>query len=160
MKATNKRARIAIAVTESSPVSTLWQEVLQHLTGSQADLLALFIADDRWHRAASLPFTREISLVGGTIADFTTHRANQLVDEAATRAQQQIRELAAEAGLPLGFEVLSESDEERIQGLIAGARDVLIAPSYLATRPIFSQLRKTDCRIVLIESKKEDNEQV
>lgn len=156
MNRNSERTRIAIAVTESSPMKELWRAALQHLSDPQAELTALFVADDRWHRAASLPFTLEISRIGGAVAKFTAIRAEQVSQEAATRARQLMLELASEAGLALAFEILPESDQERIRELVAGARNVLIAPAYIASRPIYAQFKKLDCRIVLIEAKEED----
>jgi hypothetical protein len=158
MNRNSKRTRIAIAITESSPVTRLWRAALRYSSDSQVEFTALFVTDDRWHRAASLPFTREISRIGGTTADFTTRRAKQVSDEAATRAQERMEDLASEAGLPLGFEILSESDQERVRDLVTGTRNVLIAPSFLSNRPILAQLEKFDCRIVLIEATEENGE--
>jgi hypothetical protein len=156
MSTNRETTRIAIAVTESSPVKQLWRAALRYLSNSEAELTALFVADDRWHRAASLPFTCEISRIGGAIANFTAQRAEQVSNEAATRAQRRMEELASEAGLALGFEVLSESDQERVRELVAGAQNILIAPSFMASRSIFAQFEKLDCRIVLIEATEED----
>lgn len=158
MSARSDRTRIAIAVTESSPLDELWRAALEYLADPQAELTALFVCDDRWHRAASLPFTCEISRLGGAIAKFTAVRAEQISNEAAGRARQLMQELATEAGKALGFEILPESDEERIRELVAGARNVLIAPSHIASRPIYAQFQKLDCRIVLIEAKEEERE--
>lgn len=158
MSRNSETTRIAIAVTESSPVKQLWRAALAHFSDSQAELTALFVADDRWHRAASLPFTCEISRIGGAVADFTVHRAEQVSNEAMMRAQRLMEDLAAEAGLALGFEVLSESDQERIRDLIAGAQNILIAPSFMTGRPIFAQFEKLDCRIVLIETAEKGRE--
>jgi hypothetical protein len=158
MKAKSESMRITIAVSESSPVQQLWRAALRFLSDSPAELTALFVADDRWHRAASLPFTCEISRIGGAVADFTVHRAEQVSTEAVTRAQRRMEDLASEAGLALAFEVLSESDQERIRELVAGARNVLIAPSFMTSRPIFAQLKELDCRIVLIETPDKDRE--
>jgi len=155
MKPNSETMRIAIAVTELSPVQQLWRAALRHLSDSQAELMALFVTDDRWHRAASLPFTCEISRVGGAIADFTTQRAEQVSSEAATRAQRRMEDLASEAGLALGFKVLSESDQDRISELVDRTPNILIAPSFITSRPIFAQFRKLDCRIVLIEATEE-----
>ncbi len=153
-KADNK-VRIVIAITEFTPVGLLWREVLQRRHESTAELLALFVADDRWHRAASLPFTREISRVSGVDENFTMRRARQVHDEAIHRTQRRMQELASEADLVLMFEVLPESGLQRIQDLVAGSQDILIAPSFLSTRPFFAELQKLDCKIELIEVKEE-----
>ena len=133
----------------------LWREALQRLRESRAELLALFVADDRWQRAASLPFTREISRISGTDADFTLRRASQVHEEAINRTRYRMQELASEADLALMFEVLRESDQQRIRELVAGSQNILIAPSFITGRPLFAELQNLGCRIVLIEAKEE-----
>lgn len=154
-KRSDKKPRIVIAVTELAPVHQLWSAALKLLAESRAELLAVFITDDRWHRAASLPFTREISRISGMDEDFTARRAIQVHDEAIHRTQIQIQELASRADLKLVFEVLAESDQQRVRELVTGSNDTLIAPSVIGTRPLFEELRKLGCRIVLIETRKE-----
>jgi hypothetical protein len=144
-------ARIVIAVTELAPLQKLWREALHHLGETRAELLTLFVADDQWHRAASLPFTREISRAGGVDVDFTLQRARQVHEESINRVKRRMQELAAEADLPLAFKVLPESDQQRIMEFIGGPQNVLIAPSFITRRPLFRELQKLDCRIVLIE---------
>jgi hypothetical protein len=151
MKKTNDKLRVLIAITESSPVSALWRAALNLLSESPAELVALFVDDERWRRAASLPFTREISRIGGTEADFTVQRAEQVYREAIRRMQQRIEELASKADLAFGFEVLSEFDQKRIQELVGKGQNVLIAPSFIRTRPIYTHLTRLDCRIHLID---------
>ncbi len=158
MNANSETLRIAIALTESGPMQQLWRAALRYLSDSHAELVALFVVDDRWHRAASLPFTCEISRIGGAVADFTVHRAEQVSEEAVTRARRRMEDLASEAGLALAFEVLSESDQECVRELVADARSILIAPSFITNRPIFAQLEKLDCQVVLIEATEEDRE--
>jgi len=68
--------RVIIAVTELAPVQQMWGEALQFLDESRAEIHAVFVEDERWYRAASLPFTREISRVSGVTADFTMQRAS------------------------------------------------------------------------------------
>jgi hypothetical protein len=65
MVKTEMKHRVVIAVTETSPVARLWDAALRLLRESPADLVALYVEDDRWHRVASLPFTREILRSGG-----------------------------------------------------------------------------------------------
>jgi len=141
--------RVVIAVTELAPVQQMWGEALQLLEESRAELHALFVEDERWHRAASLPFTREISRVSGMDVDFTIQRAIELHKEAIDRAQEQLQQLAAESEHELAFEVLPESDQERIKDLVAGVRCVVIAPA-LADQPVFEELKKLSCRVLLI----------
>jgi hypothetical protein len=158
MRKTDDTARIVIAVTEFTLVHQLWREALQRLRKSRAELFALFVTDDRWHRAASLPFTREISKVSGMDADFTLRRASQVHEEAIDRTQCRMEELASEADLALIFEVLRESDQKRIHELVAGSQNILIAPSFMTRQPLFAELQKLDCRIVLIEAEEESDE--
>lgn len=143
--------RVIIAITELAPVQPLWREALQHLQESHAELLALFLADDQWHRAASLPFTREISRLSGTDVDFTAKRASEVHKEAVERAQRQLHKLAADANRKLAFEVLAESDQNKVREIVTETRTILIMPSELAERPIFADLQKSGCRVVLIK---------
>lgn len=155
MKTTDDRLRVVIAVTESSPLTALWRAAMNLLGESPAELVALFVDDDRWRRAASLPFTREISRIGGAVADFTVERAEEVNKEAITRTRRRIEQLASKANLALAFEVLRESDQNRIQELVGSGQNVLIAPSFITTRPIYAHLTRLDCRLLLIEAAEE-----
>ena len=155
MKTTDDRLRVIIAVTESGPLAALWCAAMNILNESPAELVALFVDDDRWRRAASLPFTREISRIGGAVADFTAQRAEQVNKAAITQTQRRIEQLASKADLALAFEVLPESNQKRIQELIGGGQSVLIAPSFITTRQIYAHLTRLDCRILLIEGVEE-----
>lgn len=150
MKKSDERARILIAVTETSPVAELWRAALER-HDEDAELVALFVSDDRWHRAASLPFTREISRLGA-VADFTRQRADQLYKESAARIRQSIVELAEETDLVPEFEELSERDAARLEELAAGARSILIASSRITREPIYTHISRLDCRIELVEA--------
>ncbi len=141
--------RILIAVTESSPITELWQAVLSR-RGIASEIVALYIADDRWHRAASLPFTREISRLG-VVANFTRQRAEEINRATVVGIEQRIKGLAEEANLALAFEELSESNAERLEELAAGERSVLIAPALITRQPIYTQMVRLGCRIELIE---------
>lgn len=156
MNKSDASRRVVIAITESSPLPELWREAMNLLSESPAELMALFMDDERWRRAASLPFTREISRVSGTAADFTAQRAEQLNREAITRMQQRIEKLAEEAELALAFEVLPESDQKRIEELVGTAQNVLIASSFIKKRPIYTHLTRCDCQILLIEGSHEN----
>ncbi len=145
--------RIVIAVTEMSPVQHLWHEALQLLEESRAELHALFVEDEKWHRAATLPFTREISRFSGIDADFTLQRAMEVHRQAIERAQRQFRQLAEEAERELTFEVLQESDRERARHLAEDGECLVIAPADLADEPLVRDLRERGCRIVLIDGK-------
>jgi hypothetical protein len=143
--------RVVIAITELAPVQQMWGEALQFLEESRAELHALFVEDARWHRAASLSFTREISRVSGIDADFTLQRAIEVHKEVIDRAQQQLQQLAAESEHELAFEVLPESDQGRIRDLVAGNQCIVIAPEVLADQPVCKVLQELGCRIVLIK---------
>ncbi len=145
-----ERVRILIAVTESSPVGELWQAMLRR-RGAAREVIALYITDDRWHRAASLPFTREISRLG-VVADFTRQRAEELEREAVIGTERRIKALAAEANLALAFEKLSESNAERLEELTTGEHSILIASQLITREPIYSRISCLDCRIELIET--------
>lgn len=145
-------ARLVIAVTQFAPLQALWREALQHLRDPKTEVLALFVADDQWHRAASLPFTREISRFSGGAADFTLQRAGEVHEGAIAAARRRMQELAAEAKLRLHFEVLYESDEHRVVEVVAGPQNIVIAPSVIATKPLLVSLRKVGCRVVLIDA--------
>lgn len=142
---------VVIAITELAPVQRIWRAALQFIEESRAELHALFVEDERWHRAASLPFTREISRVSGADADFTVQRAIEVHKEAIDRAQRQLQQLAAESERELAFEVLAESDQKRIRDLVANGDCIVIAPEVLAEQPVFRELQELGCRIVLIE---------
>ena len=158
MKMNDDRYRILIAVTETSPLSELWSAAVERHSETQGDLVAVFVSDDRWHRAASLPFTREISRVGAISEDFTAARADQVAREAADRARQRIEQLAAEAQLELSFEEISESEPRRIERLIGGTKSVLILPANIRNRPVYAVLQRLECHIVLIETTETENE--
>lgn len=146
--------RVVIAITELAPVQTVWREALQYLQESHAELLALFLADDHWHRAASLPFTREISRLSGVDVDFTLQRASEVHKEAIDRAHRQLQKLAAEANRKFAFEVLPENDQDRVRDIVAKTetQTILIVPATLANRPLIAELAKSGCRIVLINA--------
>ena len=156
MKTTDDRLRVVIAITESSPLEALWRAAMKLMSESPAELMALFVDDERWRRAASLPFTCEVSRIGGAVVDFTVQRAEQVNKEAIARMQHRIEQLASKANLALGFEVLPESDQKRIKELVGSGQNVLIAPSFITTRPIYAHLTRLDCRILLIEATEEN----
>lgn len=142
--------RIVIAITELAPVQQIWGEALQFLEETRAELHAVFVEDERWHRAASLPFTREFSRVSGVDADFTLQRAIEVHKEVIDRAQRQLQQLAAEAQHELAFEVLPETDQERIRDLVVDGQCIVIAHTDLADQPLFEELQELGCRVVLI----------
>lgn len=153
MSRRNDKRRVLIAVTEASPVTKLWQAAVEQVTELEpAELVAVFVSDDRWQRAASLPFTREISRTSGASADFTHRRAEQVDSETVSRKRRQIRRLAAESNLSPVFETLSEFDTVRIEELIGVGENLLIAPALIRLRPIYAELTRLKCRIVFVET--------
>ena len=144
--------RIMLAITESSSLSELWAAVEAHLASEPAELITLYLSDDRWHRAASLPFTREITRLGGRSADFTPQRADQVGKDAMNRAHAQLRQLATAARIELAFEMLQESELARLQEFVTSESDVLIAPAFFKGQPVYAELSRLKCRLLLIGS--------
>ena len=144
--------RIMLAITESSSLSDLWAAVENHLTSEPAELITLYLSDDRWHRAASLPFTREITRFGGRRAEFTPQRADQVGQDAMQRAYAQLRQLATDASIELAFEMLQENELTRLQEFVTSESDVLIAPAFFKGQPVYAELTRLKCRLLLIDS--------
>ncbi len=143
--------RVVIALTEACPVTALWDAALEALKGSRAELYAIFLHDERWQRAASLPFTREVPASGGAATDFTATRAAELVESAAASLRKAINELATEAGLAVAFEVVPETDQAGVMTLLTSKTSIVVVPSVLAKHPIFIELQRADLQVVLIE---------
>ncbi len=146
----DEKLRVVIALTETSCVFSLWQAAIERSAHAPADLVALFLADERLQRAASLHFTREFPKIGGTPLDFTLQRAEKIGRETARQARQHIEKLAAEAGAKVAFEFLSEPDRSRLSEIIGGQQSLLIAPEIIAARPIYVHFIELGCRIELI----------
>lgn len=152
MSTSDESLRVVIALMESSPVAGLWHAAMQAVSGSPAELIALYLHDERWQRAASLPFTREISTVGGSSSDFTSRRAEQLLATTASHLQTRIEQLATEAGLSIAFEVLPESGQVQARALVGRGKNIVIGPSILVEHPVYAELIQLDLQILLIES--------
>lgn len=144
------RRRVVVAVTETAPIDALWRVTTQWLTTPDVELVSLYVADDRWQRAASLPFTREFLRTGGPAAVFTLQRAQQVHDAAVKRVRERMQKLAADANRPLVFEILTEADEYRLQEILGRGTTVIIAPSLIAREPVFMRLSQFDTRIELV----------
>ena len=151
MAETEGRTRIVIAVTEPAEVGGLWETAMQRLGEHKSELLAVFLNDERWLRAASLPFTREFSRFGGAAADFTPARAERLSRDTIADVERSIRELATKASLPLSFRVLSDAESSRIVDVVGEGNTLFIASSRLASQPVYAVLTKTQWRVELIE---------
>lgn len=154
----NEMRRIMLAVTETTSLPELWAAVMEHLAETPAELITVFVSDDRWRRAASLSFTREISRIGGSSCEFTPQRAEQLGREAATRTQGLLQKLAADAKIQAAFETLEQHETTRVQEFIMSESDVLIAPSGLQAWPIFAELSRLKCQILLVDTKDEETQ--
>ena len=149
---TNDLRRIVLAVTETSPLARLWPAVAEHLANNHVELKTIFISDDRWHRAASLPFTREISRIGRTNVEFTLKRAEQIDKDAVDRTRLQIQRLAEEAELRFVFEVLREHQTSQLHDLVSVEHDVLIVPSHLRGWPVYAEFTRLNCQILLVDT--------
>lgn len=145
------RQRIVIALTESSSAELLWRTAIEASRKSESDLVALFIDDERWELAASLPFTREIPRLGGAPVDFTTQRARAIAEETARRRQQEMQRLADAAGVKLAFEKLRESDLSGLATVLGHERVVLIADAPLTSRPVYAQFTRFQCQVLLVD---------
>ena len=154
------KLRVVMAVTETTPVALLWETALRLLRESPAELAALYVQDDRWHRVASLPFTREILRSGGVAVEFTRQRAEQVSRQRAARVRDAIGKLAAEAKLEPVFESLGESDAARLREFIGSRENIVVAPSFISTRPFYAMLSELNCRIELVEAREEEDRPV
>ena len=144
--------RILLAVTETSPLTRLWGVVAEHLVGTPGELITIFISDDRWHRAASLPFTREISRIGRTNVKFTSKRAEQIDRDVVDRTRLQLQRLADEAELQFVFEVLRDHQTSQLHELVGVEHDVLIVPSHLRGWPVYAEFARLNCQILLVDT--------
>lgn len=148
---TESRASIFVVITETSPVEALWRTALDRAREAGSEVNILIVRDERWHRAASLPFTSEIPRLGGPRRKFTTERAEALVGEAIARLRGMAQALAAESRIECHFHVVTETVFPDLEGLVVGRRGVLVASSELETLPIFEQARGLRCEIVLVD---------
>ena len=152
MSRTSDRRRILLAITESSPLQDLWRAVVDSLAGSHGELMTVFVSDDRWHRAASLPFTREVSKVSGDSENFTRERAQQIDEDTVGRTHRELEKLASEAELPFEFEVLPEHDAAKLREILSVQHDVLVLPTFLKSRPIYAELTRLKCRVYYVDT--------
>ena len=142
--------RIIFAFTDSRSIAELWRAAVGAAQGIEAELVAVYLDDERWYRAASLPFTREFPKIGGGSADFTRQRAEELIIETVSKIRSEINRLATESGQTIAFETLAESDHERIQLFVGKGKRLLIAPSTLARHPIYAELTRLEVDIRLV----------
>lgn len=151
MAGNDQHRRLLIALTEDTPVTRLWQVMLEHLQDDPTDICALFVIDERWHRAASLPGTLEISRVSGAALEFTRERADQLCRAAVDRVRRDIERMAAESRLRLTFDVLSEVNPEKLRELLPGERNLIITSSHVKLLSAYSAIESLQCHVILVD---------
>ena len=152
-KETSNTRRVMLAVTEASSLQALWCVAMEHMTGERAELITVFVHDDRWRRAASLPFTKEFSRASGGSMNFTLQRAEEVDRDATMRTQGRLQQLATDSEIQLVFEILAEHEATRIHELVRSESDLLIAPSFFKGRPFYTELARLKCRILLVDAK-------
>ena len=150
--------RILLLLTEQSPMQRLWEVVEQQLSEAHGEIVALFVNDERWRRAASLPFTREISRVSGAHQEFTTQRAAEIDQHIIGRIQSRLRELATDTELQPMFEVLAEHELRRIEKYVSVEQDLLVASADVMDRPVYRELTRLRCRTLFVESGEQRHE--
>jgi hypothetical protein len=142
-----------LAVTEASSLQALWRTAMEQMSGERTELITVFVRDDRWRRAASLPFTEEVNRSSGGSMKFTLQRAEEVDRDAVMRTQVRLQQLATDSEIQLAFEILAEHEATRIHELVRSESDLLIAPSYFKGRPFYSELARLKCRILLVDAK-------
>ena len=155
MSKTRDSYRVFLAVTERSPLADLWKVAEEQMKGTGAQLVTLFVDDARWRRAASLPFTQEVSRVSGARREFTTQRAAQIGEHVANRLRRQMRELAAGAELQIKFEVVTEHEATWLSNIGGGEQDVVIVPLHLKQGPMSTELSRLRCRVLFVDTGEE-----
>ena len=152
-KETSNTCRVMLAVTEASSLQDLWCAAMEHMTGERAELITVFVRDDRWRRAASLPFTEEVSRASGGSMKFTPERAEEVDRDVVMRTQGRLQQLATDSQIQSAFEILAEHEAMRLHEFVRSESDLLIAPSYFKRRPFYSELARLKCRILFIDAK-------
>ena len=147
----NDRTRIVLALTETAPIDALWQVLSRWASSPGTEVVAVFVADDRWHRAASLPFTEEISRVGGSSTVFTPQRAEHVHRSAIERARDLIEQLASSTDRTVEFRVLSADEDQSVYDIVNEHTEVIIAHSLIKREPVYAELTRLKCRIELVE---------
>lgn len=148
--------RILVAVTEASPVERLWEVAIDMLREGDAEVTVLLLRDDRWQRAASLPFTREISRVGGFTSDFTRERAETLAEQAISRLRSLTQSLASRTNIRCSYHVIADSPLAELKQLIDGRRSTLVAPPLIARLPLYEEVLSLNCEIVFVDPGTDD----
>ena len=144
--------RVMLAITDASSLQAVWRTAMESLTGERAELITVFVHDDRWRRAASLPFTQEISRASGSSINFTLQRAEDVHRDVLVRTQGRLQKLAKDSQIQFAFEILTEHEATRIHEFVRSESDLLIAPSFLKGRPFYGELARLKCQILLVEA--------
>ena len=118
-------------------------------TGSEVNVL--IVHDERWYRAASLPFTSEIPRLGGPRRNFTRERADALVGEAVSRVRRVTQALAAETRAYCRYYAVTGAVLPQLERLVTGRRGILVAMSEFESLPICEQARRLSCEVILID---------
>ena len=79
-------------------------------------------------------------------------RAEQVDKEAVAEAEDRLKELATEASIEFSFTVLGEHEAPKISEFITSESDVLIASAVLKRRPIYAEIARLKCRILLVDT--------
>lgn len=140
-----------LVVNETSSLHDLWRTAMEHLADEHAELTTVFVRDDRWRRAASLPFTEEISRASGSSMNFTLQRAEEVDSDAVTRTQSRLQQLAMDSKIQLAFEIVAEHEATKIHELVRSESDLLIVPSVFEGRPFYSEIARLKCRFLLVD---------
>jgi hypothetical protein len=130
----------------------LWRIAKEHLADPKDQLITYMVHDDRWRRAASLPFTREVSRISGHHSDFTQWRAARIDNEIAERLACQLQALAREAERQLVFQVLLEHEAGDVLHQLGATADLLIVSAELKQRPVYAELAQLRCEKLFIDS--------
>lgn len=144
--------RVLLALTEANSIPDLWQAAAEHLGDEGAELVTVVLRDDRWRRAASLPFTREIFRVSGASTDFTVTRAERLDRDTIAGIRSRLQRFAEDAKVRFAFEVLAGQEAIRIHDLLISESDVFIAPSSFKGQPFYEEITRLKCRIRFVET--------
>ena len=149
MNENSDKHRVVIAVTETRSLTNLWHVALRSTQRPATEVVVVYIDDERWQRAAFLPFTCEVSRIGGSVADLTPERAAQIGEQAVEETRRHIEQLASHTNLAHAFEVLTPSNHERLADLVS-SDSLVVLPLLLSRSPLVRRLERTGCRILTV----------
>ena len=149
---TSSTHRVMLAITDASSLQAVWRTAMESLASEGAELITVFVHDDRWRRAASLPFTEEISRASGSSMNFTLQRTEEVHRDVLVSTRGRLKKLAADSQIQFAFEILTEHEATRIHEFVRSESDLLIAPSFLKGRPFYGELARLKCRILLVDA--------